>query len=148
MKMKILALASVVALFMTACSGSSKSDSQADSTAENTPDETEAVVETYTGVLPQADGSGIAYTVTLTYDADGNGQYQMVQVYDDQQQSTFNSTGTFTSGQQNGTKYLKLQNQADSTDVYYFLDATPDSITMVGMDLTVPVTGNYTLTKK
>lgn len=148
MKMKILAMASVVALFMTACSGSSKTDGQTDSLAETTQPQAETVVETYSGVLPQADGSGIAYTLTLTYDANGNGQYQMVQVYDDQEQTTFNTNGTFTSGQQDGKKYLKLQNQADTTDVYYFLDATPDSITMVGMDLQVPVTGNYTLTSK
>lgn len=120
--------------------------------------------QTYTGVLPAADGPGIRYTLKLDYDDDkGNlkGDYDLVETYLEADSTSVNgikdnislkSEGDFSVVEQSGKKYLKLvmdpkdSNPKASASLNF--EVTNDStLTMVNAELQPAVTDslNYSL---
>ena len=120
--------------------------------------------QTYTGVLPAADGPGVRYTLKIDYDDDKNnqaGDYDLLETHlgvdslglnGVNDSVSFKSEGDFTIMEQNGKKYLKLMKDTrdshpSAADALYFLLSTDSTLTMVGADLQPSVSAslNYTL---
>lgn len=150
--MKYLAVAVLGVLALSACNGSSKSDTTASDVVDSikeavTPSDSKTDV--YTGVLPAADAAGVDYTLTLKYDTDTSGTYDLVQVYQNTDKTTDKTDGTFACERKDNKNYLKLTDSKDTTYVQYYLVDSDTSITLVGADLQPAASDlNYTLTKK
>lgn len=120
--------------------------------------------QTFTGVVPAADGPGVRYTLKLDYDDDhGNreGDYDLVETYLEADSTSVNgvrdnisyrSEGDFTIVEQGGKKYLKLVKDAKDSNPQAaanlnFEVASDSTLVMVNSDLQPAVSSdlNYTL---
>ncbi len=135
-------------LALTACCGNKTCG-----TDGNCKDDDKDLV--YTGILPAADTDGVRYTLTLDYDKDTKGDYDLNQTYvaldslapgGYKNLNSFKSEGDFyvenkTVDGQN-VKYLRLVPEAkDSngdTTTLYMLVTNDSTLTLVGADLKVP----------
>lgn len=149
------AAAALSLMSLAACSGNNKCG---DANVADKPD------ETFTGLVPAADGPGIRYTLKLDYDddkANKAGDYDLVETYVEadsvmkngyRDDVSYKSEGDFTVIEQNGRNYLKLvkdakdSNPQASSDLYFLVDSD-STLTMVNSRLEPAVADslNYTL---
>lgn len=156
MKKPVYLAAAALAMFaMASCSGNKSCNGGSCSKVED---------QTYTGIVPAADGPGVRYTLKLDYEDDKNnmeGDYDLVETYLEadsvatngvKDNVSFKSEGDFTVVEQNGKKYLKLVKDAKDSNpqaaANLYFEVTNDStITMVNAQLEPAVSDslNYSL---
>lgn len=151
MKMKsYLVAAALGMLALSACNGTDKSANSATVAADTVKCEAtiaQSKTEIFKGVLPAADADGIEYTLTLNYTDDNCGTYNLVQVYQNKDKSSFTDNGSFAIERKDDKSYLKLTDSNANPSVQYYLIDSPSKITLVGADLKPATSGlNYSLT--
>ncbi len=157
-KLVYMAAAALSMVSMAACSGNQKTSGEAQKADGDK-------MEIYTGVLPAADCDGVRYSLQLEYDDDHNytdGDYDLLETYLESDSTStlgykdgksFKSEGDFTVMEKDGSKYLKLvqdakdSQQGSAEGPMYFLVESDSTIVMVNSDLQKSETPgmNYTL---
>ncbi len=151
MKMKSYFVAAALGMLaLSACNGTDKSATTATAAADSVKSEAtiaQSKTEIFKGMLPAADADGIEYTLTLNYTDDNCGTYNLVQVYQNKDKSSFTDDGSFVIDKKDDKSYLKLTDSKNNSSVQYYLIDSPSKITLVGADMKPAATGlNYSLT--